>query len=357
MIKLLHSADWHLDSPIQGRTPEQTALLRDALLAVPGKIAALCRQEGCRMLLLSGDLFDGPCTADSLRAVRAALEEVAVPVFIAPGNHDHLTADSPWLRERWPENVHIFTQAAITGVDVPELGCRVYGAGFTGPDCDGLLEGFRADTELCAIGVLHGDPTQVTSPYCPITQAQVAASGLRYLALGHIHKGGSFQAGGTLCAWPGCPAGRGFDELGPKGALVVTLGEQDAQTRFVALDTPRFHDLQTPVGRDAAQTLAALLPPVGNDDFYRITFTGESEPLDLGDLTGRFDRFVNLELRDRTVPPMDLWANAGADTLEGIYFGLLQQAMEGQDEAACHRIRLAAKISRQILEKQEVKLP
>ena len=45
MMKILHSADWHLDAPILGRTPEQTQLLRQTLLQIPGKIAALCKVE------------------------------------------------------------------------------------------------------------------------------------------------------------------------------------------------------------------------------------------------------------------------------------------------------------------------
>ena len=160
-MKILHSADWHLDSPLQGHTTEQTALLRRALLAIPGKIAALCRAEKCDMMLLSGDLFDGPYTADSLNALRDALSEVAVPVFIAPGNHDYLGADSPWLTQSWPENVHIFTQPVLTAMEGP--GCTVYGAGFTSMDCPSLLEGFHAE-EKNALCVLHGDPTQVSSP-------------------------------------------------------------------------------------------------------------------------------------------------------------------------------------------------
>ena len=70
-----------------------------------------------------------------------------------------------------------------------------------------------------------------------------------------------------------------------------------------------------------------------------------------------FSRFPNLELRDRTVPPIDLWASVDSDTLEGVYFRLLRDSMEGQDEETCARIRLAAKLSRQLLDGREVKLP
>lgn len=350
MIKILHSADWHLDSPLQ-----MDASLREELSKIPEKVVSLCKEQNCHILLLSGDLFDGEASSDSVQQLKRLFAQLEVPVFITPGNHDYVGAGSPWLTEAWPENVHIFTKNAIESVALPALDCRVYGAGFTSMDCDALLEGFTAQQEeKYAIGIFHGDPTQVTSPYCPITTAQVQNSNLDYLALGHIHKGGSFQVGKTLCAWPGCPMGRGYDEEGEKGVLIATL-DDTVSTRFIALDTPRFYDIATDVGADAKATLDTILPPVGNRDFYRITFTGTSEPLDL-DALKRAD-FPNLKLRDKTVMPVDIWSNAGEDSFEGMYFGKLQKALETADEDAARQIRLAAQISRKILEGQEVVLP
>lgn len=353
MIKILHSADWHLDSPLLFRNPEQSRYLREAMSRIPDQIVSICKEQSCNMMLLSGDLFDGPYSADTLARLRNALQEVSIPVFITPGNHDHVGADSPWLTERWPENVHIFTHPVIESIAVEGLDCRVYGAGFTGMDCPALLEGFVASqAERYAVGVLHGDPTQVNSPYCPVTTTQVQNSGLDYLGLGHIHKGNSFRAGKTLCAWPGCPMGRGYDELGEKGVLVITI--DDATTaQFIPLNTPRFFDLENP----ANQPLSDLLPPVGNQDFYRITLTGPSEVPDLEALRAQYARFPNLELRDKTTPPVDVWGTAGDDTLEGLYFRHLRNALDTDDEAVQRQVRLAAQISRQILDGQEVTLP
>ena len=357
-MKILHSADWHLDSPIIGRSETQTALLKSTLLEVPHKITAEAKAERCDFILLSGDLFDGPSTPESVKAVKDALSEAVIPVFIVPGNHDYLSSASPWLTERWPDNVHIFTDPQWESVSLPDLDCRIYGAAFTGAQSDGLLEGFRAkQKETYAVGILHGDPTSAASPYCPITARQIEASGLNYLALGHIHKGGQILAGGTLCAWPGCPMGRGFDELDSKGVLIVTLDDTGCETRFLPLDTPRFFDLTCEAGSDAAASLSRLLPAAGSDDFYRITFTGESELLDTGLLENEFSQFPNLTLRDRTEPPMDIWANVGEDSLEGVYFGLLRQQLESADEETREKILLAAKLSRRILENREVKLP
>ena len=352
MMKLLHSADWHLGTPFQGRSSEQAAALRRELWEVPGKIAALCREENCDLVLLSGDLLDGPCSQAEWQRLKDALEEMAVPVFVSPGNHDFVNMDSPWIRENWPENVHIFTRTQIESVELPNLSCRVYGAGFTGMDCQPLLDNFRAE-EDCRyhIGVFHGDPALVSSAYNPITAGQVESSGLDYLALGHIHKMGAFRAGKTLCAWPGCPMGRGYDETGDKGVYIVTVGEQ-TEVKFRVLNTPRFYDLQTD-----PQMLDSLLPPVGSMDYYRITLVGSCEAPDLDAMQAGLSRFPNLLLRDKTTRPIDVWGSLGQDNFEGVYFGLLRQAWDTAEGAEKEDILLAAQLSRQLLEGQEVVLP
>jgi DNA repair exonuclease SbcCD nuclease subunit len=304
-----------------------------------------------QLVLLAGDIFDSPHPKKKwVELLKGELARWGVPVCIAPGNHDYCCPGSPWLEEAWPENVHIFT-GGVTSVSLPELDCRVWGAGYQSMDCGALLENFRAEgSETYQIGILHGDPIQKNAPYCPITQAQVAASGLDYLALGHIHMAGKFTAGRTLCGWPGCPMGRGYDERGEKGVYLVTL-EDTATLEFLPLDTPRFYDLDAEVPSTPREAVTSLLPPVETLDFYRITLTGECEPFDISALS--FPQCPNLELWDRTTPPADLWGCIGEDSLEGTYFRLLNDALADDAESAT----LAAKISRKILDKQEVVLP
>ena len=347
-MKILHTADWHLGAPLQGHGEA----LRQALATVPGEILEVLRQEKCDLVLLAGDLFDGAYTPSTYQSLYEVLKAMEVPVFITPGNHDYCGTDSPWTRELWPDNVHIFKSQQIESVAIPGLNCRVYGAGFEAMDCPSLLENFVADcSEKYAIGIFHGDTTQINSPYNPITKAQVQASNLDYLALGHIHKADSFTAGKTLCAWPGCPMGKGYDEQGEKGVYIVTL-EDTATIRFRPLNTPRFYDLQAEPAK-----LAEVLPPVGNENYYRITLAGSCEAPNLAELQAEFAQFPNLTLRDRTTRPVDVWGSLGEDSFEGIYFGLLKQAMETADEEEKQEILLSAEISRRLLEGQEVKLP
>jgi predicted phosphodiesterase len=358
-MKILHSADWHLDAPLQGRTAQQAQFLKTALRTIPAKIAALCKQEGCDAVVLSGDLLDGAYTKESYLALRNALAECEVPVLIAPGNHDFYAPSSPWAAETWPDNVHIFTENHLEFVEFEGLPCRFVGAAFTCMDCPSLLEGFTAPAgDTPVIGVLHGDPTQADSPYCRITSAQVQQSGLSYLALGHIHKKDAFRAGNTLCAWPGCPMGKGYDEQGDKGVYIVSIENGYAQHRFVSLGLPKFFDLEIPCTYDPAIALANALPAVANGDFYRITFTGAYPAPDLASLQLLFSGFPNLQLRDNTTAPVDLWASVGSDTLEGMYFLALKNALENAaSNEEKEKILLAAEISRRILDGQEVTLP
>ena len=44
-LKILHTADWHLDSPFAGFTGKQREQLKQEQKKIPGKIADLCRRE------------------------------------------------------------------------------------------------------------------------------------------------------------------------------------------------------------------------------------------------------------------------------------------------------------------------
>lgn len=348
-LKILHSADWHMGSPFASFPEETGNLLRREQLRIPERIAEVCCRENCDLVLLAGDIFDGIPSREAVTAVKRGLAQCAVPVLVSPGNHDFCGTGSPWLEEAWPENVHVFT-GGLESVMLPELDCRVYGAGYQSMDCPGLLAHFQAQgTEQYCVAVLHGDPVTSQSPYCPVTASQIRESALDYLALGHIHTAGQLRSGNTVCGWPGCPMGRGWDETGEKGIFLVSM-EEGVQVAFLPLDTLRFWELKVDVEENPEAALDTLLPAAGSTDFYRITLTGWGEP-DLAVLQKRFAAFPNLTFRDRTEAVPDLWSEAGEDTLTGVYFRMLREISETDPRA-----ELAAKISQRILSGGEVSL-
>lgn len=358
MIKVIHAADFHLDSAFRAMPPAKAGLLRQKQRELLDKLMELMHNEQADLLFLSGDLFDsGEVYPDTLLYLKRALSECRGRVFIAPGNHDPYTVSSPWETEAWPENVHIFKKNTVESVYIEALGCQVYGAAFTSEQAPALLEGFHVeDEELTNLMVLHGDATQPNSFYNPIRKQQIEQSGLDYLALGHIHKGtDALCAGKTVYAWPGCPMGRGFDELGEKGVLVVTIDAGTVETSFRPLADYRYEILTVEAGEDPLSAICDALPDDTQNDCYRILLTGEADTPDCKALFEALsERFFSLTVLDRTTPKIDPWASCGEDSLKGLTMQLLKQDFDAAEEADREIVMQAARLALSVLEGREV---
>lgn len=352
MARIIHAADFHLDSAFGGLSAEKARERRRESRELVHRLSGLAQAEGAELVLLSGDLFDGERVyPETLEALKAALDGLDCPVFISPGNHDPYTAYSPYATGPWPENVHIFRHGALESVALPDLNCVVHGAAFTEPEKTGqVLSGFSVPRDgqlhlLC----LHGDVGVPNSRYGPILREQLARCGAHYAALGHIHQcSGLRQEGSTVWAYPGCPEGRGFDELGDKGVLAGNVTRDGIEMRFVPLCRRRYWILEADVtGVSPRQALEAALPPTASEDICRILFKGETDEVavDLPALESAFrDRCYSLELRDATRPAQSLWARAEEDTLRGLFLRELKgQYDAAPDEAAREQIALAVR--------------
>lgn len=369
-MKLLHASDFHLDSPLSGLPPEKGAQRRRELRDVPARLAQLARDGGVDLVLLPGDLFDGARVyPETVRALAQALGDMAVPVLIAPGNHDYYHDKSPYAAAPWPDNVHIFTQPALQPVELSRLNCVVHGCAFTAPHReDDPLSGFTApDDGRLHLLCLHGE-VGLAGSYAPIDPKSLDNSGAAYAALGHIHASSSGRAGGTLWAYPGCPEGRGFDELGPKGALIVSFDEP-AQLGISSPDGPAIAPIDL-----GLQPVAAKFVPVCqrqyrietvslNDfteqvfqeespDLVRFLLTGESRfPPDLAALAAwAAPRFFHVELRDQTTLPRDLWARADEDSLTGLFLREMRTRLDGAEGDERDKLLLAVRFGLAALE-------
>ena len=351
MLKLIHGADFPLDAPFAALSPEKARQRRAEQRQLLSRLADLAEEEGADLVLLSGDLLDGGETyQETVEALSHALGQIKAPVFIAPGNHDSYGPRSAYAGTAWPDNVHIFTSVQPEGVELPELGCVVHGAAFTTPQADrSPLMGFSAPRDgRIHLMTLHGDVAG-QGRYGPIRPEDIAASGLTYLALGHIHAcSGLQQAGETCWAYPGCPEGRGFDETGEKGVLAVTVDDQGAvSVRFVPLAGRRYEIVEADVtGKDSAEeALREVLPASPTGDCCRIILTGQRSfgTPDLAALTALAQpSYFSVSVRDNTRPLRDLWQRAGEDSLTGLVLRALKGEKELEDRELAARFALAA---------------
>ena len=349
MIKLIHAADFHLDAPFATLPPALAGQRRREQRTALQQLAQAC--EGCDIVLLAGDLFDGrQVYRDTLDALKDCFRSISAKIFIAPGNHDSICTGSPYLTERWPANVHIFTRPTVEVVKLE--GCHVYGAAYTAQGNEMLRDFSVEDPNVVNLMVLHSGGS-----YNPITESQIAASGLDYLALGHVHTMQTGHVGKTTFAYPGCMMGRGFDECGQKGILQVELWGREARSRFVPIYGRKYEILRVQVGEDALAALRAALPTEAVQHAYRMILQGESKPLHLPSLQRELaDGCFYLELVDETYAPRDLWAEASEDTLRGTLLQNLRIRYDKASDEEATRILRAAQILDALMENREVEL-
>lgn len=357
MLNIIHGADFHLDSPFSGLSPERAAQRRGEQRDLLTRLAQLAREKQADLVLLSGDLLDGETVyRETAQALSQALGGIPCPVFLAPGNHDCYSPSSVYATLDWPDNVHIFTSPAVEGVDLPQLNCTVYGRAFCSPhETDSPLAGFQAAEDgRLTLACLHGD-TAPGSGYGPISQEEIAASGLDYLALGHVHQYSGLQrAGRTVWAYPGCPEGRGFDELGEKGVLYLEAEPGHVSAQFVPLCRRRYQILTVDLtgAADPLSAILAALPEETWEDIFRILLTGESEAPDLSALERALaSRFYGLTLIDRTRLPRDLWQRRGEGNLTGLFLEEMWQLCQKDPEDPVRQ--LAARFGLAALENGE----
>ena len=350
-IKIIHAADFHLDSPFEGLSAAKASVRRKEQRGLLTDLVQLASAEAADLMLLSGDLLDGGTPyAETGEQLVQALSDAPCPVFIAPGNHDFYSERSPYARLKLPDQVRVFTKNAVRFYSVPGADARVYGAAFTDRVCAPLLRGFHAERKPGIYNILcmHGEVGNPSSPYNPISTEDLAASGMDYVALGHIHTAsGLLKSGNTWYAWPGCPEGRGFDETGEKTVSIVTLDGPDARLETRVLAKRRYVSLTLDVtGKDPLLLIHTALPDDPSEDIYRITLSGTSgRSPDLHRLHQNLDgMFFSLQLYDRTSPPADLWECAGDDTLRGLFLsGLKARYDAAENEGQKKRIEQAVR--------------
>lgn len=334
-IKILHTADLHMDSAFEGLPSGKASIRRSEQRGLLGRIAELAVQRQVDVVLLAGDLLDSDSTYfETGEELIRSLGHIPAPVFIAPGNHDYYSAKSPYARLKLPRNVHVFTSEEIECAELPGLGLRVFGAAFTDKRCRALLENFHAERRdgMANILCIHGEVGVRESVYNPISVDELSRSGIDYVALGHIHKTeGLKKAGETWYSWPGCPEGRGFDECGEKTVNLVTLSDAGCELEQVCIAGRRYENLSVDVtGADPLLAIHTALPDDTISDIYRITLTGETDiSPDMGLLRASFaDMFFELQLRDETHLRRDIWEYAGEDTLRGLFLLKLRKKLE-----------------------------
>lgn len=233
MLRFIHAADLHLDSPLVGLERYEGApvdRIRGATREALKNLVALALSESVAFVLIAGDLFDGDWKdyntglflADQMRRLR----EASIPVLIVSGNHDAASRITRSLR--MPENVKIFGSKRPETILLDSLDVVVHGQGFAKASVTSDLASEYPDAlpGLFNVGLLHTSATGRPghAPYAPCSVETLRARGYDYWALGHVHKA-EILSREPLILFPGNTQGRSIRETGPKGCTLVTVDQ------------------------------------------------------------------------------------------------------------------------------------
>ena len=305
-MKILHTSDIHIDSPMTARLP--SSKVRERRRELISNFSALCRaaiDDGAGAIIIAGDLFDSErVSKKALDTVLDSISHTPLTFFYLKGNHE---GDALLQAEALPKNLLVF------GDDWTYFqaeGLTIAGRSSCSED---MFENLNLPADTKNIVVLHGELRERSAAPEVIGKADAAGKNIDYLALGHYH---SYSAetidSRGVAVYSGTPEGRGFDETGECGYVIYDT--ENAKHRFVPFARRRLHiinltldGLKTPSEiTDRAESLLRNIPA---SDLVRLNFVGEYFPelwRDTDALARKFgERFYHFEVKDSSKIKID----------------------------------------------------
>ena len=299
-MKIIHCSDLHLDADLRSRFDAESAADRRAELM--NTFRRLCRQARelhARAVLICGDLFD--TDAPSPSAVRAVEDLILtyseILFFCLRGNHD---SRSVLFRTReMPGNFRLFDSSwTVWELESGSEEQRSAGQRFAeqrkiciiGKEADdGLFTPPPLDPSNLNIVMLHGQIREGMSASDPETVplSALRGIGIDYLALGHLHSYRSFpldQRGTAV--YSGCLEGRGFDECGECGFVLLDTDNSSGgiRSRFIPFASRNLYRIPCDVSgcvsdAEVYERISSALSssPAQARDLVRLELTGNLE--------------------------------------------------------------------------------
>jgi DNA repair protein SbcD/Mre11 len=235
-LRVLHTADLHLDRSFASWGDAAPVRRRD-LLDTLDEIGELARANHVQLVLLSGDQFDrhnpGPNTVARFQGWLDRLNRDGIRAALICGNHDSYWYENSIYRQQLCPNVIAFPAPTCEApVELLVNGIRVslYGIAHDHTQHRDVITGFRRRSEEGVhIGLLHctvdaPDEFDVADRYLPLTSDTLRETGLDYIALGHLHRARTLNAGGPgMAAYPGSPEPLDLSETGPRSVALLTF--------------------------------------------------------------------------------------------------------------------------------------
>ena len=282
-MKVIHCADLHLESKIDSIPSVKAKKRREELLRTFEKLCDYASTSQVQAVIIAGDMFDtNKVSIKTQTRIMYAIENCKdVDFLYLSGNHD----DDSFISdlEKLPDNLKVFG-TEWTYFNYGNV-C-IAGVNFDGYNNKIIYDTLKLDENNVNIAVLHGQ----VAGYISTEKADVISipalknKNIDYLALGHIHfyDCKPLDDRGEYC-YSGCLDGRGFDELGKKGFVLLDIDGNKVNKEFIEFSSRQFHEYvydvtNVPSFYDArSQILGGLLKTCNSEDLIKVVLKGEHD--------------------------------------------------------------------------------
>lgn len=316
-MKIIHCADLHLDSKMTANLDRKKAKERKIeLLNTFSNMVNYAAENDVKAIIIAGDLFDK--RAVSKTASNAVYQAVAdnpdIDFYYLKGNHDE---DSFLYNSgEIPKNLKTFKDS-WTAYRVGENNKIVItGVFFTDENKDRIYNELVLNNDDFNIVTLHGQESEARSKDKTevIELKSLRNKGIDYLALGHIHsfKETELDKRGIYC-YSGCLEGRGFDECGEHGFVLLDIDENTGTCKreFVPIAKRKLYTVDVDIsGLTNSPEIAGRIKNVLNENNYspesliKIVLCGEVDAFcekDIDYLLKQFeDKYYFIKIYDET---------------------------------------------------------
>ena len=299
-MKIIHTADLHLDSKIDSLPSEKGKIRRDEIVRTFERLTEYAKENCVTAVIIAGDAFDtAKVTKKTAGRFAEAIARAKDTDFLyLSGNHDgeFLSAFGDIL----PDNFKIFKNEWTTfryeNVAISGITFDKFNAPF-------VYDRLKLDANDINIVCMHGQVLGYKSEEAAetISIPMLKNKNIDYLALGHIHSfsNGVIDERGEY-AYSGCLDGRGFDETGEKGFVLIETDGRKAEYKFVPFCSRIFAEKEYPVEGETSfysfknKILDDLRSSYSKDSLIKVILKGEHNAeflVDKEDLTARLNEY------------------------------------------------------------------
>lgn len=354
-MKIIHCADLHLDSKMESNLDRDQANIRRAeLIGTFERMISYAASEQVRAILISGDLFDKQHIRKEVkrRVIEQIVSHPEIDFFYLKGNHDRTDFMDESVDDI-PVNFHLFNADGWTSYHCD--GVIITGMELNSSNVSTMADRLVLDSANTNIVMLHGQQSDYDGKDGAeiVNTTSLKGKHIDYLALGHVHKYTFAQLDerGVYC-YSGCLEGRGFDETGDKGFVLLDVNQGQITTEFIPFAKRRLHEIELNVTPDMDMLQVLRLAEektedVDKEDLVKFVLTGERElddELDAGRIVRYYaEKFFFVKCYDRTKTLVDYDSFLYDKTLKGEFVRLVQsQEMDEETKAKIIEIGIRA---------------